>query len=191
MKCRLLLLVVLLVSLVGSLSYAAEEEFVEKMQIKAVQEESESHTGNTQADISSSKVLVKYVPLGQATVLTFPQSFMRASVANPHVAEQLVLSPTQLYLTGKSLGYTTLTVWGEEKQILFVLELVVHFPIESLRQNLSTLFPNEKDVVIATAHDHIVLTGHLATLDIKSKIGQVAGAYAPQKVLNFLKFIHE
>ena len=144
-----------------------------------------------QADIKSSKVLTKHIPLGHAIVLAFPRPFSRSSVANPDVVDQLALSSTQVYLTGKSLGYTTLTLWGKEKEISFVLELIVHFPVEALRQNLSTLFPDEKEVVITTAHDHLVLTGQVASADIKDKIGAVAEAYAPQKVLNFLKFIHE
>ncbi len=191
MKSLSLLLLVLVLFFVGFSSSALGEELVENMPIKPISEKSVPVVAEGQSDIKSSKVLTKRIPLGHAIVLAFPRPFSRVSVANPDVVDQLALSSTQVYLTGKSLGYTTLTLWGKEKQISFVLELIVHFPVEALRQNLSTLFPDEKEVVITTAHDHLVLTGQVASTDIKDKIGAVAGAYAPQKVLNFLKFIHE
>ena len=191
MKSRHFLSFVLVVFLMGVSSYAGGEELVEKMPIKSIHEEGEPAATETQADISTSKVVIKHIPLGHAIVLAFPQPFKRASVANPDVAETIILSPTQLYLSGKALGYTTLTLWGEEKQISAVLELVVHLPIEALRHNLLALFPEEKNIVITTAHDHLVLTGQVSSIDVKDKVGQVTGAYAPQKVLNFLKYIHE
>ncbi|MGB0910990.1 MAG: pilus assembly protein N-terminal domain-containing protein [Nitrospirales bacterium] len=194
MKSQHLLLVVLVVFLTGISSFAVAEEgeeLVEKMSIKSVDEKFKTADSKYQADISTSKVVMKHIPLGHAMVLTFPLPFTRVSVANPDVADQLVLSPTQVYMTGKAVGFTTLTVWGKDHNILFVLELSVHLPIEGLQRNLSTLFPEEKDIVITTAHDHLVLTGQVASADMKSKVGAVAGAYAPAKVLNFLKLVHE
>ncbi len=194
MKRHHLLQVIVLIFLTGVSSYAlaAEaDELVEKMPIKSVHENSEAALSKYQADISSSKVVTKHIPLGHAMVLTFPRSFTRVSVANPDIADQLILSPTQVYMTGKAVGFTTLTVWGKENRILFVLELSVHLPIEGLQQNLSTLFPEEKNIVITTAHDHLVLTGQIASADHRDKVGALAGAYAPGKVLNFLTINHE
>jgi len=192
MKSRHNLQLVLVAFLMGvSSAYAVGEELVEKMPIKSIHKDTASAAQEGQADISTSKVMMRQVPLGHAIVLAFPHPFTRASVANPDVAETIVLSPTQLYLSGKTLGYTTLTLWDKEKQISAVLELVVHLPIVALRHNLSALFPMEKDVAITTAHEHIVLSGQVSSTEIKDKIGRVAGAYAPLKVLNFLKLIDE
>ncbi|GJL53812.1 MAG: hypothetical protein NPIRA02_09440 [Nitrospirales bacterium] len=182
---------ILLILFTGISSNVLAEELVEKMAIKPVHEGGASATIETQVDIRSSKVVMKHIPLGHAIVLAFPHPFSHASVANPAVADSLILSQTQLYLSGKDIGYTTLTLWDTDKKLSAVVELVVHLPMEAFRHNLSTLFPEEKNIVITTAHEHIVLTGQVANADIKDKIGQVAGAYAPQKVLNFLKFIHQ
>ena len=174
---------------VGLSSAVLAEELVENMPIKSIDDDQK--TVDTQVNIRTSNVVVKQIPLGHALVLAFPEPFSRASVANPTIADSLILSPTQLYLSGKAIGYTTLTLWDKQQNLSAVLELVVHLPIGALKQNLASLFPDEKDIVITTAHEHIVLTGQVANLEIKNKIGQVAGAYAPEKVLNFLKFIHE
>ncbi len=187
---HLFLSLVFMVCVTGSSFPAMAEELVENMPIKSIQEEPYP-TVNTEVDIRTSNVVMKQIPLGHALVLAFPEPFERAAVANPRIADSLILSPTQLYLSGKAIGYTTLTLWNKEKNLSAVLELVVHLPIAALRQNLTALFPEEKDIVITTAHDHIVLTGQVANVEIKDKVGQVAGAYAPKKVLNFLKYIHE
>ena len=189
MKRLDLLCVMFAVCFVGLSSGVLAEELVENMPIKSIVHD--KTTVDTQVNIRTSNVVVKQIPLGHALVLAFPEPFARAQVANPAIADSLILSPTQLYLSGKSIGYTTLTLWGKEKNLSAVLELVVHLPIGALKQNLAALFPEEKDIVITTAHEHIVLTGQVSNIEIKNKIGQVAGAYAPDKVLNFLKFIHE
>ena len=43
---------------------------------------------------------------GKSKVLDLPVAIKRASLANPEVADTVVLSPTQLYLTGKTTGIT-------------------------------------------------------------------------------------
>jgi len=40
--------------------------------------------------------------VGKSRVLDLPVAIKRASVANPDVADTVVLSPTQIYLTGKT-----------------------------------------------------------------------------------------
>ena len=40
--------------------------------------------------------------VGKSRVLDLPVAIKRASLANPEVADTVVLSPTQIYLTGKT-----------------------------------------------------------------------------------------
>ncbi len=191
MKSRLFLQWVLVGVLIGISSYAGAEELVENLSIKSIQEEPEPVAEAEEDEIRTSKVLKRQIPLGHAIVLSFPRPFARASMANPEVADSLVISPKQIYVTGKSLGYTTLTLWGKGKSLVAVLELVVHVPIAELQQTLLTLFSAEKGIVVTAAHEHIVLTGQVSSADMKDKIGQVARAYASGKVLNFLKYLKE
>src|SRR6476659_2595586 len=51
--------------------------------------------------------------VGKSRVLDLPVAIKRASLANPDVADTVVLSPTQIYLTGKASGVTNLTLWNE------------------------------------------------------------------------------
>ena len=52
--------------------------------------------------------------LGKSTVVNVPVAIKRASLANPAIADAMVLSPKQIYVTGKGFGATNLTLWGKE-----------------------------------------------------------------------------
>ncbi len=55
--------------------------------------------------------------VGKSKVVDLPEPIKRASLANPDVADTVVLSPKQLYLTGKTHGVTTLTLWKENGEL--------------------------------------------------------------------------
>jgi len=131
------------------------------------------------------------LPVGQSKIVETQASFKRASVADPDVADQIVLSTKQLYLTGKSIGSTTLTLWGGDGKVANVFNILVHLSIDPLKQNLATIFPDETKVTVTAANEHIVLTGQVSSRDIRDKIGRLAAAYAPQKVLNWLQYLNE
>ena len=48
--------------------------------------------------------------VGKSKVLDLPVAIKRASLANPDVADTVVLSPTQIYVTGKTTGGTNVTL---------------------------------------------------------------------------------
>ena len=56
--------------------------------------------------------------MGKSKVLDLPVAIKRASLANPDVADTVVLSPTQIYLTGKATGVTNLTLWNESGKMM-------------------------------------------------------------------------
>ena len=61
--------------------------------------------------------------VGKSTVVTMPVPIKRASLADPHIADAMVLSPKQIYVTGKGYGTTNLTLWGQDDQVLAILDL--------------------------------------------------------------------
>ena len=56
--------------------------------------------------------------VGKSKVIDLTAPIKRASLANPEVADTVVLSPKQIYVTGKGYGSTNLTLWGKDDQIL-------------------------------------------------------------------------
>lgn len=129
--------------------------------------------------------------VGKSTVVDVPVAIKRASLADPQIADAIVLSPKQIYVTGKGYGSTNLTLWGKDDQVLAVFDLDVGIDLARLNQQLGELLPDETNLHLRGTHDHVAISG---TVSSEARLGQVlavAEAYAPKKVLNFLKVYPE
>lgn len=129
--------------------------------------------------------------VGKSTVVNTPVAIKRASLADPHIADAMVLSPKQIYVTGKGYGTTNLTLWGQDGEVLAILDLDVGIDLIRLKQQLAELLPDETNIRLRGTHDHVTVFG---TVSSEARLGQilaVAEAYAPKKVLNFLKIYPE
>ncbi|MDR4469969.1 MAG: pilus assembly protein N-terminal domain-containing protein [Nitrospira sp.] len=129
--------------------------------------------------------------VGKSTVVNMPVAIKRASLADPQIADAMVLSPKQIYVTGKGYGTTNLTLWGKDGEVLAILDLDVGVDVVRLKQQLAELLPEETNVRLRGAHDHVTLFGTVSSEARLSQILAVAEAYAPKKILNFLKIYPE
>lgn len=129
--------------------------------------------------------------VGKSTVVNMPVAIKRASLADPQIADAMVLSPKQIYVTGKGYGTTNLTLWGQDGQVLAILDLDVGVDLVRLRQQLAELLPDETNIRLRGTHDHVTLFGTVSSEARLSQILALAEAYAPKKILNFLKIYPE
>jgi hypothetical protein len=56
-----------------------------------------------------------------------------------------------------------------------------------LKKHLRELLPDETNVHLKGTHDHVTISGTVSSDGRRNQILAVAEAYAPKKVLNFLK----
>jgi Flp pilus assembly secretin CpaC len=129
--------------------------------------------------------------VGKSTVVDMPTVIKRASLADPQVADAIVLSPRQIYVTGKGYGTTNLTLWGKDDQIIAVFDLDVGIDLVRLKNHLKELLPDETNVHLKGTHDHVTISGTVSSEGRLNQVLAVAEAYAPKKVLNFLKLYPE
>jgi pilus assembly protein CpaC len=125
--------------------------------------------------------------VGKSKVVDLTTSIKRASLANPEVADTVVLSPKQIYLTGKAIGVTTLTLWKENGELFSAFDVRVSPDLSELREQLHKILPDEPDILVTAAHDHITLSGTISNLVRQSRALEVAEPYAPKKVVNLLQ----
>jgi len=124
--------------------------------------------------------------VGKSKVIDLTAPIKRASLANPEVADTVVLSPKQIYLTGKAIGVTTLTLWKENGDLFSVFDVRVTPDLSQLREQLHKMLPDEQDMLVMATHDHITLSGTVSSLVHQSRALEIAEPYAPKKVVNFL-----
>src|SRR5262247_417381 len=108
--------------------------------------------------------------VGKSTVVEMPVAIKRASLADPQVADAIVLSPKQIYVTGKGYGTTNLTLWGRDDQALAIFDLDVGVDLVRLKQHLTELLPDETNVHLKGTHDHVTISG---TISSEGRLNQV------------------
>src|SRR5262249_57938929 len=84
------------------------------------------------------------VPLHKTQVLQIDQPFSEIVVGDPSIADVLVLSNHTIYVLGHSIGTTNLTIYGPNRKLLAVADLVVSFDVEGLKAKLYEVMPEER-----------------------------------------------
>jgi pilus assembly protein CpaC len=126
------------------------------------------------------------IEVGKSRIINSPKQIRRASMADPKFADALVLSPTQIYLVGKQVGETNLTLWDQDEQVLKMYELRVVTGLTWLKEQIYELL-GEKNIQITTNQDYIALSGTVTSATNLTHALVLAEAFAPKKVLNLLQ----
>jgi pilus assembly protein CpaC len=121
--------------------------------------------------------------LGKSLVIDTPVAINRVSLANPDIADTVVISPRQIYLTGKAVGTTNLTLWGGDDRVSTIFDVTVTPDLSQLKEKLQEMLPGENIKVIA-AQDSITLSGEVSSAANLSQALAVTEAFAPKKVVN-------
>lgn len=125
--------------------------------------------------------------VGESRIVETEMPFKRASVANPDIADQIVLSPKQIYLAGKAAGTTTLTLWGKDGQVANVFQVQVSPDVTRLKEQIHTMLPHEPSIQVMGSHDHITLAGNVSNMESLTKALTLAEPYAPKKIINLVQ----
>jgi pilus assembly protein CpaC len=94
----------------------------------------------------------------KSTIIEISIPVKRVSLADEEIVDALVLTPKQIYLTGKAVGITRLTLWDETDKIITFFDLEVSPEISRLKEKMHEMFPDEEDVRITTTHKSILLS---------------------------------
>ena len=125
------------------------------------------------------------VPVDKSRIIHFDRSFSRVHVGSGDVAEVVPLSSSTIYLLGKKRGSTNLTITSGDNSVVAVIDVIVSYDVDGLRQHLADLLPTES-VEIQPAGDALVLSGHVSSSDHLRTIMAIADRYAPGAVTNLL-----
>ena len=96
----------------------------------------------------------------------------------PGVAEVdvLLLSPTEVYVLGKSIGSTNVVLLDQSGQCT-AFDVVVTMDTGALQTVIGQLLPNERGVRVTSAFDSIVLSGSVSDSGALAKVTDLAQAY--------------
>lgn len=136
-------------------------------------------SGGVQAGVLTEVVLNKSV------ILNLNKPAERVSVANPAIADLILITPTQVQINGTAIGATSLIVWekGSSKPAFFDINVIGD--LNQLEPQLKEIAPNDS-ITAQYVNDSLVLSGNTANAQTRAKAEQIAKAYSP-KVLNHIK----
>jgi pilus assembly protein CpaC len=123
---------------------------------------------------------------GKSLVIDTPIALKRVSLADPEIADALVISPHQLYVTGTAVGTTNLTLWGNNNGVFAIYDLVITPDLSRLKQKFHEILPGE-DIRVTATHDALTLFGKISSTAKLSQALEVARTFAPQKIVNLLQ----
>ncbi len=122
------------------------------------------------------------VMVGKSLTLTSTAPIKRASVVSPDIADVVVISQTQVYLTGKAPGATSLTFWGLDDKVFAIANIEVTADLARLKDLIAQLLPEERGVKITSIHNNIAVTGTVSNASALSQIVDMAQSYAGKDV---------
>ena len=125
------------------------------------------------------------VPVNKSQVLRTDRGYGKALIGNPEVADIVPLSSTSLYVLGKKLGSTSLTLYDKRGGLIAVMDVAVGPDVTGLKRQLAELMPGDR-IGARIANDALVLDGIVSSSVAADKAMQLAETYAPGKVVNMM-----
>jgi pilus assembly protein CpaC len=123
--------------------------------------------------------------VGQGDLLKFANDVQRVVVAEPKIADAIVVSPREIMVNAKGVGWTTLIVWevGGEPERYDIRVNSDTFEMDSLRDEMHKMAG--PDVVVSGNDQSMVLTGKVGNPET-SKRAQALAATRSKTVVNLL-----
>jgi pilus assembly protein CpaC len=114
--------------------------------------------------------------IGKSTLLRMPSAVTRISLGNPGVADVTLISPTELYLLGKTYGSTNLIVWRKGAGPT-AIDVNVNIDHQRMQAKLRELLPGEKGIEVRPAADSVILTGMVSSAAKARAADEIANAF--------------
>jgi pilus assembly protein CpaC len=126
------------------------------------------------------------VPLNKSQVIEVDRSFTEVSIGNPEIADVTPLTQRALYVFGKQLGTTSLTITDSNGGVIAIVDLIVSYDIDELKAKIFELVPGQP-VQVRPANDGLVLSGRIANASSMQRVLALAERYAPGKITNLME----
>ena len=125
------------------------------------------------------------VPINKSQVITADRPIYRALIGSDEIADIFPISESSVYVLGKSMGTTSLTLYDSQNFVMAVMDIAVGPDVHSLRDQIGSLMPGE-NIDARISNESIILSGLVTGPDVADRAVQLARAYAGDKVVNMM-----
>jgi pilus assembly protein CpaC len=117
--------------------------------------------------------------LGGSELVRTKYPFKRVTIADPKIADVVVLSPRDLYVYGKNVGYTSIILWKENVGKT-LLDVTVTLDLTGLKERIAALYP-EQDIKVHGSETGIVLSGTVSGPEVVDQVLRLSQTYLPRQ----------
>ena len=125
--------------------------------------------------------------VGRSKVLRTPFGLTRISVADPDIADLILISEREIYVNGLAPGVTNISMWGKSR--FTSATVTVEADLTLLKEKLHQILPKEK-IGAEAAGDSIVLSGEVSGPVAQSTALALALPYAGGKKDKVVNLMH-
>ena len=124
--------------------------------------------------------------VGKSRLVELPSAYSDVMIGDPKIADIAPINNHSVYVVGKGMGTTALTVYGVGKKVIYSADVVVSADLEGLKARLHAVLPNENNVAVSAANQSIVLSGTVSSPAGLQQVSSLADTYDPGKIVNML-----
>ena len=117
--------------------------------------------------------------VGRSLVISSQARIVRISVADPAIVDALVVSPTQILISGKSPGVASLVIWDETGQSQ-TFDAYVDMDVAEMAGKIHQVMPSEQ-IQVEARGGVVTLSGNASSQAVADHALAIAQAMSPRK----------
>jgi pilus assembly protein CpaC len=121
-----------------------------------------------------------HVLAGKSLVINLEARLKRVLVSNPAVIEAVTTTPSQLVVTARGVGASSLILWDESGRSR-MLDVLVDLDVAALRDSIQLAYPNEP-IQVQAQGDRLILSGAVSGQEVIDNVLKMAGAFSKTTV---------
>ena len=125
------------------------------------------------------------VPINKSQVVTADERIDRAMIGNAEIADVLPISDRSVYVLGKSMGTTSLTLYNSANRVIAIIDISVGPDVDGVRGQISSLMPGQ-NIDVGLSSGYLVLSGMVDDVAYADRASRIASAFAGENVVNLI-----
>jgi len=131
----------------------------------------------------ASRVQRMRIPVDKSDTIRLDRPFAEALVGDSEIADVIPLTNQSLYVLGKKIGATRLTILDETKNVLGIIEIEISYDVTGIKAQIHEALPQAR-IKVNSMNGRIVLSGLVPDAPTLERAVSIAEQFAPQAVVN-------
>lgn len=139
-----------------------------------------TRTASTQEQAAAPETQTLHILAGKSLVINLEARLRRVLVSNPSVIEVVATTPTQLVVTARGMGASSLILWDEAGRSR-MLDVLCDLDVAPLRDSLQLAYPNEP-IQVQAEGDRLIVSGAVSSQEVIDNVLKMAGVFSKNTV---------